>query len=192
MQAAGLASIALGALVLVGHSSWSIFENRMLIGDVLFLASSSLAAAYLVYVQQHSLDPMQATALVAVYSGIVGSMLFLAWPAPSALWTAPTTEVLFQAAFQGVGMGICAVLFASYSAVQLGSQRFAVFVAAIPVLSLVLGRSIAGDPIHPYEASAAVLVGAGIAVAGCLAGTSAISRAGPKREKPRTIFASEK
>lgn len=125
LQGLGLALIASGALVLVGHSSWSVFENRLLIGDLLFLLSSCLAAMYLVYVQQHAVDPMQATALVAVYSGIVGALLLWAWPTPSGLWTAPTAEVIVQAAFQGLGMGAAAVLLASYATRHLGSQRFA-------------------------------------------------------------------
>jgi drug/metabolite transporter (DMT)-like permease len=120
---------------------------------------------------------MQATALVAVYSGIVGGLLLLAWPMPSGLWTASTSELLVQAVFQGVGMGACAILFASYAARQLGSQRFAVFIAAIPVLSLVFGLSIVGDGIHPYEAIAAVFVSSGIAVAGFVAGRCAAGKA---------------
>lgn len=191
IKTVGLALIALGALLLVGYSSRAMFENRMLIGDMLFMVSSLLAAAYLVYVQQHSLDPMQVTALVAVYSAIAGSVLFLAWPVPSALWTAPISEVLFQAAFQGFGMGVCSVLFASHSAIEFGSQRFAVFVAAIPILSLPFGRSVAGDPIHPYEAAAAVLVGAGIVIAGFLSGRDARSRAGPTGKSIRPILGSD-
>lgn len=173
LQAAGLALIALGGLVLVGYSSWSSFDNKMLIGDLLFLLSSGFAAAYLVYVQQHAVDPMHATTLVAVYSGVVGGLLLWAWPTPSALWTATTSEVLIQAAFQGLGMGACAILLASYATRQLGSQRFAVFLSAIPVLSLFFGQTIVGDSVHPYEATAAALVSSGIFVAGVLAGTSA-------------------
>jgi drug/metabolite transporter (DMT)-like permease len=167
LQAAGLALIALGALVLVGHSSRFVFENRMVIGDLLFLVSSCLGSAYFVYIQHHGVDPIQATALVSVYSAIVG-LLLLASPAPSALWTAPISEVLFQAAYQGVALGACAVLFATYATLRLGSQRFTVFIASIPVLSLILGRVIVGDGIHLFEAAATVLVSAGIFVAGFL------------------------
>lgn len=170
LQAAGLTLIALGALGLVGYSSWSVFESKMVIGDLFFLLASCLASAYLVYVQQHEVDPMQGAALVAVYSGIAGGLLLLASPAPSALWTAPTSELLIQAAFQGVGVGACSVLFASYAALHLGSQRFAVFIAAIPVLSLVLGWMIVGDSIHPFEAAAVVLVSSGIVLAGFFVG----------------------
>lgn len=166
LRAAGLALIALGALVLVGYSSWSVFQNKMVIGDLFFLLSSCLASAYLVYVQEHAVNPMQATALVAVYSGVAGILLLLSWPVPSAIWTAPGAELLIQGAFQGVGIGACSVLFASYAALHLGSQRFAVFVAAIPVLSLFLGRVIVGDTIHAFEVAAAVLVSAGILLAG--------------------------
>lgn len=176
LQGLGLALIASGALVLVAYSSWSFFENRLLIGDLLFLLSSCLAAAYLVYMQQHAVDPMQASALVAVYSGIVGGLLLWAWPSPSALWTAPMSEVLTQAAFQGLGMGAGAVLLASYATRHLGSQRFAIFFAAIPVLSLLFGRAIVGDGIHRYEAMSVMLISAGILVAGWLAGAGVAKR----------------
>lgn len=177
MQSVGLAFIAAGALALVGYSSWSVWESRMVVGDLFFLLSSCLASAYLVYVQQHKVDPMQGAALVAVYSGIVGALLLAAWPAPSALWTAPTSELLLQAAFQGVGMGACSVLFASYAVRRLGSQRFAIFLAAIPVLSLLFGWVIVGDPIHPIEAVAVVLVSSGIVLAGFFLGKHALSQA---------------
>lgn len=188
LQSLGLALITLGALVLVGYSSWSIFESRMLAGDLLFMSSSCLAAAYLVYVQQHAVDPMQATALVAVYSGFVGLALLLAWPTPSAIWTAPASEVMLQAAFQGVGMGACAVLFVSYATLRLGSQRVALFMAAVPVLSLFLGRAIVGDGVHAFEATAAVLVGVGIAIAGFWGQTApAVAGAGRAVTAPNAV-----
>lgn len=169
LQAGGLALITLGALALVGYSSWTVFENKVLVGDLFFLLSSALASAYLVYVQQHAVDPMQGTALVAVYSGIVGILLLLAWPSPSALWTAPASELLVQAAFQGIGIGACSVLFASYAVRQLGSQRFAVFIAAIPVLSLVFGWVLVGDAVRAHEMVAIALVSCGILLAGVFA-----------------------
>ena len=175
LQATGLGLITLGALVLVGYSSWSVFESKMVIGDLFFLLSSCLASAYLVYVQQHAVDPMQGAALVAVYSGIAGGLLLLAWPGPSALWTAPTSELLVQGTFQGVGMGACSVLFASYAALRLGSLRFAVFIAAIPVISAILGWMIVGDSIHPFEAAAVVLISAGIVLAGFFVGRTTAS-----------------
>lgn len=171
LQATGLALIALGALLLLGYSSWLFLNSRMWMGDLLFLLSSALAAGYLVYVQHHAVDPVHAAALVAVYSGVVGGLLLLAWPVPSALWTASSAEVLAQAAFQGLGMGACLVLLASYATRQLGSQRFSIFFAAIPMLSLFFGRAIVDDGIHAYEALAVALVSSGIVVAGVLART---------------------
>ncbi len=168
-QLAGFSLIAMGALLLVGFASRSFFDDRVLLGDLLFLLSSGLAAAYLVYVQQHALDPLQAAALVAVYSGGIALLLPWVWPAPLPLWTAAPSEILIQAAFQGFGMGAGTVLFATYATRQLGSQRFSVFLSAIPVLSLLLGRSIAGDRVHAVEAIAVLLVGSGIFVVNALA-----------------------
>lgn len=170
-QACGLALIALGALILVGYSSGSAAGHTVLLGDLLFLLSSCMAAIYLVYVQKHAIDPMQGAALVAVYSGVAGGMLLLAWPAPSGLWVAPASELLVQATFQGVGVGACSVLFATFAVLRLGSQRFSVFVAAIPVLSLLLGWIIVGDGFHGFEAVAVVLVSGGVVLAGFSHGT---------------------
>ncbi len=174
-QSLGLALIAWGALVLVGYSSFSV-ATGVLIGDLLFLSSSCLAAMYLVYVQHHAIDPMQATSLVAVYSGIVGGLLLWIWPAPSALWTATLSEVVIQAIFQGLGLGASAVLLASYATRRLGSQRFAIFFAAIPVLSLLMGRTIAGDGVSFHEAVAIALISLGILVATLLSAEGHISR----------------
>lgn len=180
LQGTGLALIAMGALVLVGYSAGSAFASTMLVGDLFFLLSSCLASAYLVYVQHHAVDPMQGAALVTVYSGIAGGMLLLMWPAPVALWAAPASELLFQALFQGVAIGAGAVLFATYAARKLGSQRLGVFIAAVPVLSLILGRTLAGDSIHPQEAVAVLLVSAGIILAGLFLGKDTAARQAPR------------
>lgn len=62
----------MGVLMLLGYSSWAPADNRVWVGDLLFLLSSALAAAYLVYVQQQAVDPMQATALVSAGIFIAG------------------------------------------------------------------------------------------------------------------------
>lgn len=58
------------------------------------------------------------------------------------------------------------VQFASCAALRLARQRFAVFTAAIPVLSSVSGWIIVGDAFHAFEPVAAMLVSAGVALAG--------------------------
>lgn len=173
LQAIGLAFIASGALVLVGYSYGFLAENRWLAGDSLFLLSSCMAAAYLVHIQRHETDPLQIAALVAVYSGIAGGLLLLAWPYPSTLWSASREEVLLQAVFQGLGMGAAAILLASYATRHLGSQRCAIFLAAIPALSLLFGRTIAEDDIHAHEAVAVGMISLGILFGAVLGGPRA-------------------
>jgi len=182
-----LVAIALGALLLVGYSSRSIHEDKALIGDLFFLLSSCMGSAYLVYVQQHAVNAMQGTALVAVYSAVAAGLLVLVWPTPLVLWTLPTSELFVQAVYQGVGLGACAVLFASYAALRLGSQRLAVFIATIPVLSLILGHFIAGDSIHSFEAAAVVLVSMGIILAGFFHGSGTVSSPQLKQSADLTI-----
>jgi drug/metabolite transporter (DMT)-like permease len=170
LECLGLGFIASGALLLVAYSYNAWAHSQWLLGDLLFLLSSCLAAAYLVYLQRQQANPLQVATLVAVYSGIAGGLLLLLSPSPSALWSAPLDELLTQALFQGLGMGAAAILMTTYATRELGSQRFSIFIAAIPVLSLLFGSTIAGDAVHAQEAAAAGLISAGIFLGAVLGG----------------------
>ena len=70
-------------------------------------------------------------------------------------------------------------LLLAHMALRLGRQRLSILIAAAPVLSLILGRALAGDSIRPQEAVAVLLVSAGIVLAGYFLGTGAAQRLAP-------------
>jgi drug/metabolite transporter (DMT)-like permease len=161
-QRVALGLIASGALVLLANARAVVFQPHMLLGDVFFLISSSLAGVYLTYVQRHGIPLLQGASLVAVYSGIVYVPWFLLAPVESRLAIAPWPEILWQSLYQGVGVGAAFLLLLNYSVLRIGGQRFAIIGASVPVLALLFGRWIADDGISPGECVAIALISGGV------------------------------
>lgn len=174
-QRVGLVLIALGALVLLLNSSGKSFSAMTLVGDLFFLCASAFGAIYLVYVQKHQVPPLVGAAMVSVYSGLVVVPGFVLSVTPSRLWDAPAAELALQVFYQGIGAGALFVVLLGYAVVRLGSQRFSMIVACVPILSLMFGRWIAGDGITVLECVAIALITSGI-LYGAIARRSADAR----------------
>ena len=162
IQATGLILITIGAIVLLVNASGASFDARTLLGDLFFLLASSLGAIYLVYIQKHRIPPLQGASLVAVYSGLVFVPWFLLSSVESRILQAPVTELLLQILYQGIGVGVLFVVMLNYVVVRMGSQRFSIIGACVPILALVFGRVIAGDGISLGESGAIALISAGV------------------------------
>ncbi|MGE0496188.1 MAG: DMT family transporter [Ramlibacter sp.] len=161
-QAIGLAFISLGAVVLLINSGGANFSAMTLVGDLLFLCASSFGAIYLVYIHHHQIRPMHGAAMIAVYSGLVVVPWFFMYSTPDRILSAPLPELALQIFYQGVGAGAFFVALLSYAVIKMGSQRFSMIVACVPILSLVFGRQIAGDGITSLECVAIALITGGI------------------------------
>jgi drug/metabolite transporter (DMT)-like permease len=173
-QRLGLVLIAAGALVLLANSWGGRFEARMLVGDLLFLASSSLAGVYLTYMQKNDVPTLHGASLVAVYSALVVVPWFLLAPVESRFAAAPWFEIAWQALFQGVGAGALFIVMLNYVVLRIGGQRFAILGASVPVLALLFGRWIAGDGISLVECIAIALLSAGV-LYGAFAGSGGVA-----------------
>jgi drug/metabolite transporter (DMT)-like permease len=160
-QRVGLVVIAAGALVLLAKAK-AAFEPTMLLGDLFFLLSSSFAGVYLTYVQRHNVPTVQGAALVGVYSGLVYVPWFLLAPVESRLAVAPWSEILWQSLYQGVGIGAVFLLMLNFVVLRIGSQRFAIIGASVPVFALLFGLWIAGDGISLAECVAIALISSGV------------------------------
>lgn len=162
IQTTGLVLIALGAAVLLLNSSGKAFSAQTLVGDLFFLCASSFGAIYLVYIQKHQIPPMHGASLIAVYSGLVVVPWFFLSSIQSKIPDAPLPELALQIFYQGVGAGALFVALLSYAVVKMGSQRFSMIVACVPILSLMFGRMIVGDRITWMECVAIALISTGI------------------------------
>ncbi len=160
-ESVGITLMTLGAAVLFVYSSGA-FTWRTLVGELLFLAASCGGAFYLVYIQHERVPPMRGAAMVAVYSGVAFLPIYFAIPVKSRIPDAPLEELLLQIFYQGFGAGALFVVLLSFAVVRLGSQRFSIMVACVPILALLFGRWIAGDGISAMECLAVALVSSGV------------------------------
>jgi drug/metabolite transporter (DMT)-like permease len=162
IQSTGLVLISSGAVLLLLNSSGGSFTPATVVGDLFFLCASGFGAIYLVYLQKHQLPPMQGAAMVSVYSGLVVVPWFFASSVKSRILETPAPELLLQIFYQGIGAGALFVALVSFIVVRLGSQRFSIIVACVPILALLFGRWIAGDGISLMECIAIGLVSMGV------------------------------
>ncbi|MBT9505741.1 DMT family transporter [Rhodoferax sp.] len=167
IQLTSLALIALGAVVLLLNSSGAAFTPQTVLGDLLFLCASAFGAIYLVYIQKNQVPPMQGAAMVAVYSGLVVVPWYMASPLQSRIMDTPVPELIIQVLYQGVGAGALFVALLGFIVVRMGSQRFSMVVACVPILALLFGRWIAGDGISMVECVAIGLVSTGVLYGAC-------------------------
>lgn len=132
-------------------------------GLALFLAASAILSAYIFLLGRWSVSPRQALAVVTLPSALV--FLPLWWVAlPSGLAQAATGDILFQAAFQGLGPGVLAVVLFTLAALHLGATATAGFSAAVPAGATMLAIPVLGEVPTPLEWGGVALVTAGLAL----------------------------
>ena len=113
-------------------------------GDLLFVAGGVLWAGYTLAARAWAVEPIQATALVAVVSMVLYLPLFLLFGAPT-LHQAPIWEILMVAGVEGVLSGIMALWFYTLAVKILGAGRGALFLALLPGLVLLMAFPTLGE-----------------------------------------------
>lgn len=161
----GVALISVGALVIVGVSA-SGASADFWIGDLMFICASLMGSAYTVRMRRCGLSAIQGAALISVYSMIVYLPLyFWFWFASSRLTETPPREVLLQAGFQGILMGVVTLFSLSRAVVILGAARTAAFLSLVPVLGTVFGIAVLHEIPSAAETAAVVVISLGVLLA---------------------------
>ena len=140
---AGLGVVGLG-VALIGWDSLTGMGLETLEGDLLFVASGLLWSGYTLAARAWAVEPIQATALVAVVSMVLYLPLYLLFAEPR-VHEAPVWEVLMVAVAQGVMGGILALLFYTRAVKILGAGRGVVFNALVPGLVLLMAYPTLGE-----------------------------------------------
>jgi drug/metabolite transporter (DMT)-like permease len=142
---AGLVIVIVG-VVLVGWDSWSVGVggDRSWIGHLLYIAAGVLWAIYTVASRIWPVDPLHAIALVTVLSMTVYLPVYVIFGSPGIL-AAPVADVAFQALFQGVLVGILALLFYTRAVASLGAARGALFGALVPGFAVLWAYPVLGE-----------------------------------------------
>lgn len=129
-----------------------------------FLAAMLLTGAKAGAAKRLGLAPAHAAAIVAVFS-CLAYLPFYAMLPDKALWTADWQDILIQAGFQGVLLGVVSIFVYTQAVASLGAQETALFTAAVPCLTTVLAVAVLGEmPSTPAWMGVAVVT-AGMAVA---------------------------
>ncbi|MEM7225540.1 MAG: DMT family transporter [Pseudomonadota bacterium] len=143
MRLAGLAVVLLG-VGLIGWESLTNLGVETLEGDLLFVLGGVLWAGYTVASRAWAVEPIHATALVAVISMVIYLPLYLIFGAPT-LHEAQIVEILMIAGVEGVLSSILALLFYTRAVKILGAGRGAVFLALLPGLVVVMAIPTLGE-----------------------------------------------
>jgi len=166
----GLAAIAGGALLVGGSSLLQAFgrADTSWKGDLLFLGASMTWALYTVLCRRWRLDAVPATCAIALGCLVSYVPLFAAGAAlglvPTRLPSAPWSEILFQAAYQGgLAMFVAGVAF-TQAVKAFGPVRTTMLTALVPVLATLLAIPLLGEPIAAPAVIGLVCVTAGLLI----------------------------
>jgi drug/metabolite transporter (DMT)-like permease len=133
----GLAMIGGEGLMSGGAGVW--------IGDLMFLTSGLLWAAYTILFRAWRLDTLVAMAVVCVLSLAIMLVVYpLAYSVPRLL-ALPVEELVLQATVQGLLSGTLATIAYNRIVVLLGAGRAVLFPAIVPGLAIIFGIPILGE-----------------------------------------------
>lgn len=119
-------------------------ERAMSVYDLMFVASGLLWAGYTVLLRHWGLDPIAATAAVAVVSMIAVGPVYLATADYGRLFADPSMLAL-HAGMQGVVAAVIAILAFSQAVKLLGASGAGIFPSLVPVLAVLLGIPLLGE-----------------------------------------------
>ncbi|MDQ0315166.1 DMT family transporter [Amorphus orientalis] len=158
-RAVGIATILAGIGLLLA----AIYDPSALPGYGLLVASAVLWASYALMIRSAGIPAAQATAIVAVGSAVVYLPVYIL-ALPKGLGDAPLADILLQAGFQGVGVGVIALFAFNRSCERLGSAAGAAMPALIPLTTQALAWLILGEAVSLPQLSAAAVTGVGVAL----------------------------
>jgi drug/metabolite transporter (DMT)-like permease len=136
------------------------------IGDLLFMVAALCWSVYSVTVRRYSLDPVQATMAITAFAlvSFVPAYALLAYlnVLPSHLAQAEWSEIVFQAAFQGVGAVVISGITFTQMIRTFGPVKSTMITALVPGLSALGAVVFLGEPLSWNLWMGLVLVTGGI------------------------------
>ncbi|WP_084397226.1 DMT family transporter [Hydrogenophaga pseudoflava] len=153
-----------GAAIIMVNAGFILNDPKMLTGDLFYLGSSCVSAIYLVYLKNKNLKTLDGAAVIAFFSAIVASLVFLASPHESRLPLLPIRDLIFQVMVQGVIAGAFIYVLIGYAISRVGAQQFTIIGSIIPVISMFAGKYITGDPFNSLDIAAIIIIAIGIVI----------------------------
>lgn len=163
--AGGMTVIAGVVLVSWNGFTGSAVTDSTWIGDLMFVASSLLWASFTVLMRKWRIDPMRATAVVAVLTALIVVPGYLAYRGFGRLATLPADALLAQGIAQGLIQGVVTLLAYSKAIAILGVSRAVLFPAIVPAISILIGIPVVGEWPDHLQITGLALVTIGLLVA---------------------------
>lgn len=163
----GLAAIALGAIVMA--SMGATRDVAVLAGSALLMLGALMAAVNVILMPRSGLTPIQAAALMCVYSMVAFVPFYLAF-GHGRLLEAPIGEIAFQGVLQGVLMAGVSLVAYNSAVLLLGTLRASAALAITPIATMAAAIPILGEVPHWIEALGAAAIACGVALATGAAG----------------------
>lgn len=154
------AAIAAGVIALCIAAPASGSHEYAWLGDASLLGASALWAAYTLRVRRTRLTPLQAAALVCLWSSAVYLPLY-ALSGVSRLDAAPWAELLLQAFYQGVLVSGVSILAYNRAIAIIGPGAAASISSLVPVAATLLAFLVLGEVPTPVSAAAVACIVAG-------------------------------
>lgn len=156
----GLVMILAG-IVAMSWDSVAGATPRQLVGDGFLLLASISWSVYGVIVKRLKIAPLHAASIVAVFSMAIYLPVYALLPSGPSLAGAAWSDILIQAVFQGVFLGVVSIFVYTRAVALLGAQETALFTAAVPCIT----TGLAVVMLHEIP-SATALVGVAIVTTG--------------------------
>lgn len=173
----GLLLILVGAVLVGVWGAVSGAEPGAWRGHVGFVSAAALWAVYTVVFRQSGLSPLHAAAIGMFWSTVFGLPVLLWIGLPFA--GAGPMEIAVMGFAQGVMISIVALLCYGYAVQVIGAAEAGAFGALTPILTLIGGVWLLGEPFGPAKVAGVALVAAGVLLA-----SGVFSKRGRAEAKP--------
>ena len=145
----GLVTLGWGGLIESSPDAWK--------GDLLFLAASACWAAFTVSIRYWNIDPVYGVSVVAVLSLVCFTPIYIFYFG-SPFLELPIGGIVLQLIYQGVFVGVIAVVLFTICIPVIGPAKTALFMALVPVFGTLLGALILDEIPGTIEFGGIVLV----------------------------------
>jgi drug/metabolite transporter (DMT)-like permease len=157
----GLVPIALGVACVAMPQFLGTHEGASTLpGDALIIGASVAWAAYSVLVRKWAFDPWLLTRVVALGSAIIYLPIYALF-LPKGLDTVPTSMLVLQGLYQGLGPTILAMILFLRAVAILGAERTGALVALVPVIAGLGAVVVLNEPLTPWLIAGMALVSLG-------------------------------
>lgn len=153
-------------LVLWGAPERPAESGAMAVGIGLFAAAALLWGGYAVALKSWALRPVEVLATTAPMSALLYVPFYLGWRGVGPIASSPWGAVALQVVYQGVLVGVAALVLYAWAVRAAGSTAVAALSPAMPVIAALIGLVFLGEAPSTVQWVGLVVVTAGLAVSG--------------------------